>query len=167
MADRCYSVLFLCTGNSARSILAESLMNHWGRGRIRAYSAGSHPKGTVHPIALELLRQTGMPTAGLRSKAWDEFAAPGAPPIDLVITVCDNAAGETCPLWPGHPVKAHWGVPDPAAAEGSDLQQWSAFRGAFRALENRIQLFLSLPLESLDRVNFKDRVDAIGLTEPE
>jgi arsenate reductase len=157
-----YNVLFLCTGNSARSILAESLTNHLGRGRVCGFSAGSHPKGVVHPIALELLQQMQFPTAGLRSKAWDEFAKPGAPPIDLVITVCDNAAGEVCPIWPGHPLKAHWGVPDPAAVEGSESEQWAAFREAFRVLENRIGLFLSLPLAALDNMTLLERVDAIG-----
>src|SRR5262249_54543249 len=128
-----FHVLFLCTGNSARSILAESLLNHWGQSRFQAFSAGSHPKGSVHPGALELLKQMKFPTEGLRSKAWDEFAQEGAPPIDFVITVCDNAAGEVCPIWPGHPMKAHWGIPDPAAVEGSDTQVWAAFREAFRA----------------------------------
>jgi protein-tyrosine-phosphatase len=165
MPDRSYNVLFLCTGNSARSILAESLMNHWGRGRFRGFSAGSHPKSAVHPIALELLKQMRFPTEGLRSKAWDEFAEPGAPPLDFVITVCDNAAGEVCPIWPRHPMKAHGGIPaDPAAAEGSDTEKRAAFRDAFRALENRIKLFLSLPLTSLDKMELKERVDAIGQT---
>jgi arsenate reductase len=162
MPDRPYNVLFLCTGNSARSILAESLMNHWGRGRYRGFSAGSHPKGAVHPIALELLRQMQFPTEELRSKAWDEFAEPGAPPIDFVITVCDNAAGEVCPIWPGHPMIAHWGIPDPAAVEGSDTQKWAAFRDAFQTLQSRIKLFLSLPLASLDNMKLKERVNAIG-----
>jgi arsenate reductase len=161
MPDRPYNVLFLCTGNSARSILAESLMNHWGRGRYRGFSAGSHPKGAVHPIALELLRQMQFPTEELRSKAWDEFAEPGAPPIDFVITVCDNAAGEVCPIWPGHPMIAHWGIPDPAAVEGSDTQKWAAFRDAFQTLQSRIKLFLSLPLASLDNMKLKERVNAI------
>jgi protein-tyrosine-phosphatase len=164
MPDRPYNVLFLCTGNSARSILAESLLNHWGRGRFRGFSAGSHPKGTVHPMALELLKEMKFPTEGLRSKAWDDFAESGAPSIDFVITVCDNAAGEVCPLWPGHPMKAHWGIPDPAAVKGSDTEKWAAFRDAFRALENRIKLFLSLPLPSLDNMKIKERMDAIGHT---
>ena len=162
MPDRPYNVLFLCTGNSARSILAESLMNHWGRGRYRGFSAGSHPKGTVHPIALKLLKQMQFPTDGLRSKVWDEFAEPGAPPIDFVITVCDNAAGEVCPIWPGHPMKAHWDIPDPAAVQGSDTQKWAAFRDAFQTLQSRIKLFLSLPLASLDNMKLKERVNAIG-----
>jgi protein-tyrosine-phosphatase len=164
MPDRPYHVLFLCTGNSARSILAESILNNTGRDLFRAFSAGSHPKGTVHPIALQLLKQMKLPTEGVRSKAWDEFAQQGAPPIDFVITVCDNAAGEVCPIWPGRPMKAHWGIPDPAAVEGSDTQKWAAFREAFRALENRIKLFVSLPLASIDRMNLKEQVDAIGKT---
>ena len=162
MTARPFHVLFLCTGNSARSILAESLMNHWGRGRYRGFSAGSHTKGTVHPIALKLLKQMQFPTDGLRSKVWDEFAEPGAPPIDFVITVCDNAAGGVCPIWPGHPMKAHWGIPDPAAVQGSDTQKWAAFRDAFQTLQSRIKLFLSLPLASLDNMKLKERVNAIG-----
>ena len=136
------SVLFLCTGNSARSILAEAYLNHAGRGRFQAYSAGSHPGGKVNPFALDLLREKGIATAGLRSKSWDEFAAPGAPPMDYVFTVCDNAAGETCPLWPGHPVKEHWGVPDPAAVQGSDEEKRAAFLAAFDQLSRRIDRFL-------------------------
>jgi arsenate reductase (thioredoxin) len=157
-----YNVLFLCTGNSARSILAESLVNHLGHGQFRGFSAGSYPKGAVHPIALELLEQMQLPTAGLRSKSWDEFAAPGAPPLDFVFTVCDNAAGEMCPVWPGRPMTAHWGVPDPATVEGSDVDKWTAFRAAFQALENRIKLFTSLPLASLDRMKLKEQLDTIG-----
>lgn len=164
MPDRTYNVLFLCTGNSARSILAESLVNHWGHGRFHGYSAGSHPKGVVHPIAIELLKQMRLPTEGLRSKAWDEFAAPGAPSLDFVFTVCDNAAGEVCPYWPGKPMTAHWGVPDPAAVEGTDTDKWLAFRAAFTALENRIKLFTTLPIESLDRMKLKENLDAIGKT---
>lgn len=167
MTNRAYNVLFLCTGNSARSILAESLVNHWGRGRFRGLSAGSHPKGAVHPIAIELLQQMRMPTDGLRSKSWDEFASAGAEPLDFVFTVCDNAAGEVCPYWPGQPVTGHWGVPDPAAVEGSQSQQWAAFREAFRLLENRIKLFTNLPFATLDRVKLKERLDAIGKTLPE
>ena len=167
MAERLYNVLFLCTGNSARSILAESLINHWGRSRFRGFSAGSHPKGAVHPIALELLKQMRLPTEGLRSKSWDEFAVPGSPPLDFVFTVCDNAAGEVCPYWPGQPMTAHWGVPDPAAVEGSDADQWAAFRGAFRLLEGRIKLFTSLPLTSIDRMKLKEHLDAIGRSRPE
>jgi protein-tyrosine-phosphatase len=167
MSDRPYNVLFLCTGNSARSILAESLMTHWGGGKFRGFSAGSHPKGTVHPIAIDLLRQMKLPTEGLRSKAWDEFAAPGAEPLDFVFTVCDNAAGEACPYWPGQPMTAHWGVPDPAAVEGSDTDKWIAFRQAFQALENRIKIFASLPLQTLDRLKLKERLDAIGKSSPQ
>ena len=143
MADRLHNVLFLCTGNSARSILAEALLNHWGQGRFRAFSAGSFPKGTVHPLALELLRWTNLPTEGLRSKSWDEFAVPGAPPIDFVITVCDNAAAEACPVWPGKPVTAHWGVADPAAVEGDAEKKRAAFRKALAELEARIKLFVT------------------------
>jgi arsenate reductase len=164
MAERIYNVLFLCTGNSARSILAESLTNHLGRGHFRGFSAGSHPKGTVHPIAVELLNQMNLPTEGLRSKPWDEFAAPGAPRLDFVFTVCDNAAGEVCPYWPGQPVTAHWGVPDPAAVEGSETQKWTAFRNALEALESRIKNFTSLPIASLDRITLKGRLDEIGNT---
>jgi arsenate reductase len=159
-----YNVLFLCTGNSARSILAESLINHWGAGNFRGFSAGSHPKGQVHPIALELLAHMKQPIEGLRSKSWDEFAAPGAPALDFAFTVCDNAAGEQCPLWPGQPMTAHWGVPDPAAVEGRDAEKWLAFRAAFRALENRIRIFISLPIASLDRLSLQGRLDDIGRT---
>jgi arsenate reductase len=166
-ADRPYNVLFLCTGNSARSVLAESLTNHWGRGRFVGFSAGSHPKGAVHPIAIKLLLQMKLRTEGLRSKSWDEFAAPGAPSLDFVFTVCDNAAGEMCPVWPGKPVTAHWGVPDPAAVEGTDNDKWTAFRAAFEALENRIKTFVSLPIGSLDRLKLQERLNAIGKTSPE
>lgn len=162
MSDEPYHVLFLCTGNSARSILAESLVNHWGRGRFVGHSAGSSPKGRVHPIALELLRQMKMPTEGMRSKSWDEFAKPGAPRLDFVFTVCDNAAGEMCPIWPGQPMTAHWGVEDPAAVEGTDTAKWLAFREAFRELENRIKVFTSLPLKSLDRAKLQQRLAEIG-----
>jgi protein-tyrosine-phosphatase len=157
-------VLFLCTGNSARSILAEALINQWGRGRFQGFSAGSHPKGTVHLIALQLLRRLNFPTEGLRSKSWDEFAGPGAAPLDFVFTVCDNAAGEVCPYWPGQPMTAHWGVPDPAAVEGPDAEKWLAFRDTFRMLDNRIKIFTSLPLDSLDRIKLQERLDAIGRT---
>ena len=166
MADRPYNVLFLCTGNSARSILAESLINHWGRGRFRGFSAGSRPKGVVHPIAIELLKHMKLPTEGLRSKSWDEFAAPGAEPLDFVFTVCDNAAGEACPYWPGQPITAHWGVPDPAAVTGTETEKWMAFRDAFRLLENRIKIFTSLPIATLDRMKLKERLDAIGTMPP-
>jgi protein-tyrosine-phosphatase len=157
-----YNVLFLCTGNSARSILAEVLLDHWGKGRFKAYSAGSFPKGAVHPLALDLLLRLGQPTAGLRSKSWDEFAGPDAPVMDFVVTVCDQAAGEICPLWPGHPVTAHWGVPDPAAAAGSDSERQRAFRDALNILENRIKLFVALPLDKLDRMRLQREVDDIG-----
>ncbi len=162
MTENPYNVLFLCTGNSARSILAEALVNHWGGGRFRGFSAGSHPKGEVHPIALELLQHMKLPTAGLRSKSWDEFARPGAPVMDFVFTVCDNAAGEVCPVWPGHPMTGHWGVEDPAAVVGKHMDQWLAFRSAFKVLENRIKIFASLPIASLDRMRLKQRIDEIG-----
>jgi arsenate reductase (thioredoxin) len=165
MSNRVCNVLFLCTGNSARSILAESLLNSLGHGEFRAFSAGSFPKGEVHPLALALLREADLPTEGLRSKGWDEFAVPGAPPIDFVITVCDNAAGELCPIWPGHPVTAHWGIPDPAAATGTEIQKRAAFQQAYKKLSNRIGLFLSLPFASLDRVRTKREMDAIGRTQ--
>jgi protein-tyrosine-phosphatase len=164
MDEPTYNVLFLCTGNSARSILAEQLINHWGRGRFRGFSAGSHPKGAVHPIALELLRHMNLPTAGVRSKSWDEYAVPNAPRLDFVFTVCDKAAGEVCPYWPGQPMTAHWGVDDPAAVEGSDAEKWLAFRTAFKELENRIRIFTSLPIGSLDRIRLQQRLDEIGTT---
>ncbi len=162
MADRIYNVAFVCTGNSARSILAESIINKLGNGRFRGFSAGSHPKGQVHPMALELLRHLDYPTDSLRSKSWDEFAAPNALHLDFVFTVCDNAAGEVCPHWSGQPMTAHWGIPDPAAVEGSDAEKSVAFREAFRSMEMRIRLFLSLPLASIDRMRLKERMDAIG-----
>jgi len=162
MTDRPYNVLFLCTGNSARSILAESLLNHWGQGRFRAYSAGSFPKGQVHPLTIALLQEIKLPTAGLRSKSWDEFAAPGAPPIDFIFTVCDDAAGEVCPVWPGHPMSAHWGIEDPAAVEGTEEEKRAAFRGALLELENRIKLFINLPVASLDRMTLQRHIEAIG-----
>jgi len=155
------NVLFLCTGNSARSILAEALIDHWGEGRFKGYSAGSFPKGEVNPLAIELLKQFGMPTEQMRSKSWDEFAAPGAPVMDFVFTVCDQAAGEQCPVWPGHPITGHWGVPDPAAAEGSQAMRMLAFRQAFAALERRIKTFVELH-EALDRKALKAKVDEIG-----
>lgn len=160
--DPVYTVLFLCTGNSARSILAEALMNHWGAGRLRAYSAGSRPVGRVNPHALALLEHLGLPTAGLRSKSWDEFAVPGAPALDFVFTVCDDAAGEVCPVWPGQPMTAHWGVPDPAAVHGSELEQKQAFREAYRVLENRIKVFAALRPAALDRLSLQRRLDDIG-----
>jgi arsenate reductase len=161
MRERPYNVLFLCTGNSARSILAESLLNHWGRGRFRAFSAGSLPKGQVHPLAIELLEQTRLPTEGLRSKSWDEFATADAPPIDFVITVCDNAAGEVCPVWPGQPITAHWGVADPAAVEGG-AARGAAFRRTLTELEARIKLLVNVPVESLDRMALQQTVRGIG-----
>lgn len=166
MTDRPYNVLFLCTGNSARSILAEALVNHWGRGRFVGYSAGSAPQGKVHPIALELLEHLHMPTAGMRSKSWNEFEKPEAPKLDFVFTVCDNAAAEACPVWPGQPMTAHWGVADPAAVEGSDTDKWLAFRQAFRELESRIKIFTSLPIKSLDRVKLQERLRDIGRSRP-
>jgi arsenate reductase (thioredoxin) len=162
MAERIYSVLFLCTGNSARSILAESLLNHWGRGKFNGFSAGSFPKGQVHPMAVELLQRIDLPAQNLRSKSWDEFAAPGAPPFDFIFTVCDNAAGEVCPVWPGKPMTAHWGIADPAAVEGSDAEKAFAFRRALHELESRIKVFTSLPIESLDRMTLQARLREIG-----
>jgi arsenate reductase len=160
--ERPLNVLFLCTGNSARSILAEVMMNAMGAPRFKAYSAGSHPGGKVNPFAIELLQRNRLPVEGLRSKSWDEFAAPGAPELDFVFTVCDSAAGEVCPLWPGQPITAHWGVEDPAAVEGSDDEKRKAFFGAYNRLQNRIQLFLSLPLAKLDRVALTARLKEIG-----
>jgi arsenate reductase len=160
--DKVYNVLFLCTGNSARSIMAEVMLNHFGRGRFKAYSAGSRPGGSVNPLSLETLKSLGLPTAGLRSKSWDEFAAPGSPLFDFIITVCDNAANEACPVWPGKPTTAHWGVADPAAAEGSDLHKRAAFRDAAVVLRRRIDLFLSLPLEKLDALSLGTRLRDIG-----
>jgi arsenate reductase len=157
-----YNVLFICTGNSARSILAEALTGHWGSGRFKSYSAGSFPKGRVHPLAIELLDKLHLPTDGLRSKSWDEFARPGAPMMDFVFTVCDQAAGEVCPVWPGNPITAHWGVRDPAAVEGTDEQCRHAFRDAYQQLETRIKLFLALPIDKLDRMAIKRQVDEIG-----
>ena len=162
MRNHAYNVLVLCTGNSARSILAEALINHWGAGRFRGFSAGSHPKGAVHPLALELLERMKLPTADLRSKSWDEFARPGVPSLDFIFTVCDNAAGEVCPVWLGHPMTAHWGINDPAAADGSDADKRSAFREAFDALEQRIKAFVDLPIESLDQQALKHRLAEIG-----
>jgi arsenate reductase len=157
-----YNVLFLCTGNSARSILAEALINHWGKGRFRGFSAGSHPKGEVNPLALDVLKKHHLPTTGLRSKSWDEFATPDAPPLHFVFTVCDRAAKETCPFWPGQPMTAHWGVEDPAAVEGSDETKRRAFAKAFRELDARIKIFISLRVDMLDRMSLQRELDAIG-----
>ncbi len=167
MSDRTYNVLFLCTGNSARSILAESIMNRLGHGQFIGYSAGSHPNGQVNPLALELLKQLEFPTEGLRSKSWDEFAAPNKVHFDFVITVCDNAAGEVCPIWPGQPMTAHWGIPDPAAAEGTEMERKIAFRQALKAMDTRIKLFLSLPIASIEKLRLKERMDEIGRLPPE
>jgi protein-tyrosine-phosphatase len=156
------NVLFLCTGNSARSILAETYLNAAAKGRFQAFSAGSHPAGKVNPFALDLLRKNRLPTDGLRSKSWDEFAAAGAPMLDFVFTVCDNAAGEVCPVWPGQPITAHWGVADPAAVEGSDEEKRRAFLRAYAELSNRINLFLNLPLQKLDRMALQKKLGEIG-----
>ncbi|HJU39422.1 MAG TPA: arsenate reductase ArsC [Tahibacter sp.] len=162
MTDRVYNVLFLCTGNSSRSILAEATLNHKGRGHFRAYSAGAHPTGTVNPHALALLERAGIPTDGLRSKGWEEFEQPDAPVFDFVFTVCDNAAGEVCPVWPGQPVSAHWGVPDPAIVDGDEETKTHAFRDAFTIVQRRIDLFTSLPFASLDRIAINEQVRDIG-----
>ena len=164
MTQRPFNVLFLCTGNSARSVIAECILNREGAGRFVAYSAGSHPKGAVHPDALALLDRLNFRTDTLRSKSWNEFATPAAPPLDFVFTVCDNAAQEVCPVWPGQPMTAHWGIPDPAAAVGSDAQRALAFADAFRMLTSRISIFVSLPLKSLDRLALQKRLDDIGAT---
>lgn len=156
------TALFLCTGNSARSVIAEAIMNRDGKGRFRAYSAGSQPKGAVHPYTLDLLQSLGYDTAGLRSKSWDEFAVPDAPRLDFVFTVCDNARDEVCPVWPGQPMTAHWGVPDPAAVEGTEAEKRLAFAEAYRMLETRISLFLSLPMDRIDRFNIQLKIDEIG-----
>lgn len=165
MSDRIYNVLFLCTGNSARSILGEAVLNHLGDTRFRAFSAGSNPKGAVNPLALETLARAGISTDGLRSKPWDEFAAPGAPTMDFIFTVCDDAAGETCPIWPGHPMTAHWGISDPAAVDGPEYKQRAAFEDALRFLRNRIMAFASLPHASIDRLALKARLKDIGALE--
>jgi protein-tyrosine-phosphatase len=164
MTDRIYNVLFLCTGNSARSILAEAAINNLtvSQNKFRGYSAGSHPKGEVNPFALELLKRSRIPTEGLRSKSWDEFGKPGAPLLDFVFTVCDQAAGEQCPYWPGQPMTAHWGMPDPAAVEGTDEQKMRAFADTLMALRRRIELFASLPFDKLDRIALQQRVTDIA-----
>ena len=164
MSDKTYSILFLCTGNSARSVIAEALMNKEGRGRFNAYSAGSMPTGRVNPHALSFTRALGFEDTAFRSKSWDEFAKPGAPPLDFIITVCDNAAGEVCPVWPGQPMTAHWGVPDPAAVQGSEAEIAAAFSETARMLGNRIRIFLSLPLASIDRMSLQTKLAEIGRT---
>jgi arsenate reductase (thioredoxin) len=164
MSPRPCHVLVLCTGNSARSILGEALLNHLGQGRVIAHSAGSQPKGAVHPLALAVLGEMGLRTDGFRSKSWDEFAAPGAPQIDFILTVCDNAAGEACPVWPGKPITAHWGIADPAAATGTDDEKRQAFRTAASELRARIQAFLALPVETLERTELQQRLRDIGRT---
>ncbi len=164
MSNKVYNVLFLCTGNSARSIMAEKLMDHWGKGKFKAYSAGSHPSGKVNPFALQTIKNQGLSTGGLRSKSWDEFAGEGAPHFDFVFTVCDNAAGEVCPYWAGQPMTAHWGVEDPAAVEGTDEQKLAAFRKISNYLQNRIKLFAALPIDKFDNIKIKQELDAIGKT---
>ncbi len=165
MSDRLYNALFLCTGNSARSILAEAILRNLGAGRFQAFSAGSQPNGEVHPFAIELLRNLKLDTSFARSKSWNEFAAPGAPKMDFVFTVCDNAANESCPVWPGQPMTAHWGIPDPAAAEGTDAEKHLAFADAYRQLSNSISAFLALPLASIDRMSLQSRLREIGKLE--
>jgi len=165
MDTKIYQVLFVCTGNSARSILAEAMMTHLGVGRFNAHSAGSHPSGVVHPLALATLRQLRIPAEGLRSKAWDEFALPGAPALDFVLTVCDNAAGEVCPVWPGQPMTARWGMPDPAAVQGSDEQKARAFMDTAILLQRRIQLMLALPVDKLAGMSLQDEMNRIGTTK--
>ena len=165
MTDRVFNILFLCTGNTARSVLGEAILRHEGQGRFNAFSAGSQPKGIVNPYALRTLESLGYPVDGLRSKTWDEFAQPGAPKMDFVFTVCDSAAGETCPLWPGQPVTAHWGIEDPAAVEGSDIEKMRAFADAFRFMRNRINAFTALPLKMLDGRSLKKSLQDIGALE--
>ncbi|MES2606512.1 MAG: arsenate reductase ArsC [Pseudomonadota bacterium] len=162
MSTPTYNVLFICTGNSARSILAEAIMNQLGGGHFKAYSAGSHPKGAVHPLALELLAEKKFDVSGLRSKSWDEFAEPSAPKMDFIFTVCDNAGGEMCPLWPGQPVTAHWGFADPAAAAGDHAARKAAFVKTFRELSQRLRIFLNLPFEKLDRMSLQKQLKALG-----
>jgi arsenate reductase (thioredoxin) len=162
MTDRTFNVLFLCTGNSARSIMAEAILNNRGAGKFRAYSAGSQPKGRVNPHTMELLQSLGYDTSGVRSKSWSEFAKPGAPALDFVFTVCDNAAGETCPVWPGQPMTAHWGIPDPVEAKGSAAEIALAFKDAYRMLFQRIAIFTALPIRSLDRLSLQRRLEEIG-----
>jgi protein-tyrosine-phosphatase len=165
MPERIYNVLFLCTGNSARSILAEAILRKDGQRHFRSFSAGSQPKGKVNPLAIKVLKSLDYPTEDLRSKSWEEFASPDAPVMDFVFTVCDNAAGESCPVWPGQPMSAHWGIEDPAEAEGTDIEKEAAFVAAFRYLKNRIAAFISLPLESIDRLSLGTRLRDIGRRE--
>ena len=165
MTDRVFNVLFLCTGNSARSILAESILRHDGRGRFNAFSAGSQPKGEVHPLTLETLERLGYPVEGMRSKNWSEFEAAGTPAMDFIFTVCDNAAGEVCPIWPGQPMTAHWGIEDPATVHGPDIERKKAFTTAFRLLRNRISIFTELPIERLDRAALGSKLNEIGRSE--
>jgi len=165
MTDKTFNVLFLCTGNSARSIIAEAILNREGRGKFKAYSAGSHPKGEVHPFTIKLLKGLNHDTSFARSKNWDEFAVPGAPQMDFVFTVCDSAAAEACPVWPGQPMTAHWGLPDPAAAEGTDVERHLAFSETYRMLYHRISIFVSLPMASLDKLALQKRLDQIGAME--
>ncbi|MGI9452785.1 MAG: arsenate reductase ArsC [Geminicoccaceae bacterium] len=167
MSDHAYNVLFLCTGNSARSIMAECTLNHHGQGKFKAYSAGSQPKGEVHPVALRLLHQLNYLADGLRSKSWDEFAMSDSPKLDFIFTVCDNAANEICPVWPGQPMTAHWGVEDPAAFVGPEDKRFAKFRDVYFQLERRIQIFTNLPIASLDRMSSQDRLNQIGRNMPE
>jgi len=166
LTEQPYNVLFLCTGNSARSIMAEAVLGRLGEGRFRAYSAGSAPRGGVHPIARELLQRQGYPVAALRSKSWDEFAGEGAPALDFVITVCDRAAGELCPVWPGQPMTAHWGLPDPAEAEGNEAERHLAFAQTLKMLSNRIGIFVNLPIAALDELSLRRRIEAIHRSQP-
>jgi arsenate reductase len=166
LPEKIYNTLFLCTGNSARSILSEAILNRVGKGRFRAYSAGSHPTGSVNPVALEILGERGYALSELRSKSWDEFAAPGAPALDFIFTVCDDAAGEACPAWPGQPMTAHWGLPDPAAFDGPAEEKRCAFRRTYVVLERRIELFTSLGVDTLDRLSLQSQLDAIGKKQP-
>ena len=165
MSDRIYNVLFLCTGNTARSVLAEGILRKDGAGRFNAYSAGSQPKGTINPFSLKVLGAYGYPTDGFRSKNWDEFAVSGAPVMDFIFTVCDSAAGETCPIWPGHPMTAHWGIPDPAAVEGTDIEKEAAFVTAFQQMRNRIEVFTALPLKKIDAMSLNAKLKEIGQLE--
>jgi arsenate reductase len=165
MERKAFNVLFLCTGNTARSVMAEVMLNAMGQGRFQAYSAGSHPKGVVNPYTIDLLEKNRLPTAGLRSKGWEEFARPGSPALDFVFTVCDDAAGEVCPVWPGQPMTAHWGIPDPAAVEGSDAEKRKAFFRAYNQLQHRLSIFVNLPMDKLDRLTLQRRLDEIGRSQ--